>query len=114
MMPRPLWRIRMRARRRGLVNVFAAGLVVCVCVAANGAEVAARADIERWADGAMPVKGGLVAWLDATRQPAAFEAAGRGQVAPNGELDVCYDASGNPRHFAQPVRGSQPKYVAGE
>src|SRR5215207_8173509 len=85
---------------------FAAVLLLVV-------NVPLAAAVEKWADPALPVKDGLSIWLDATRQTAAWAANGK-EVAGGEPLDVVYDASGNGRHFAQPVRDAQPKLIVAE
>src|SRR5688500_14765549 len=75
---------------------------------------AAGAMVEPWADQSLPVTQGLAAWLDAAPQPAAWRANGRQPLESQGQLDAWYDGSGNGRHFTQPVRGAQPKFIAGD
>src|SRR5688500_127862 len=72
----------------------------------------ARGALEPWSDPALPIQDGIRVWLDATRQPAAWEANGKALVG--GEpLDVWYDGSGYRRHFTQPVRDAQPDFAEG-
>lgn len=68
--------------------------------------------IEPWAHDSLPIKDGLAVWLDATRQPAAWEANGRA-LAGGELLDVFYDSSGRQRHFAQPLALAQPRFIEG-
>ena len=84
-----------------------AALVVCLTAAH------ARAAAEKWADPALPVKGGVAIWLDATRQTAAW-AEHQKEITGGEPLDVFYDASGNGRHFAQPAREAQPKLIVAD
>src|SRR5687767_2909487 len=71
------------------------------------------AAVEKWADPALPVKDGLSVWLDATRQTAAW-AEHQKEIIGGEPLDVFYDASGNRRHFTQPVREAQPKLIVAD
>src|SRR5688500_3370820 len=73
---------------------------------------ASAESIEPWADSRLPAKIGLAAWLDATRQPAAWEANGRALTGDE-LLDVFYDGSGHRRDFSQPFGPAQPKFVEG-
>ena len=66
------------------------------CGAAHG--------VEPWADQNLPVKDGLITWLDATRQEPAW-AAHQKELLPNDPLDVFFDASGNARDFSQATLG---------
>src|SRR5687768_15708727 len=72
-----------------------------------------RAAVEKWADPALPVKDGLAIWLDATRQTAAW-AENSKEITGGDPVDVFCDASGNGRHFLQPVREAQPKLIVAD
>src|SRR5687767_9811555 len=80
----------------------------------GGIAPVARADTEAWADPSLPVKKGLMLWLDATRQPAAWQKHGKPPLGNGSDLDVCYDGSGHHRHFSQSIKGAQPRYVSGK
>src|SRR5262245_17253468 len=67
---------------------------------------------EPWADARLPVRDGLVLWIDAGRQAAAYEAAGRPVPGDGAPLGVAYDASGWKRDVVQRGRAQQPKLVA--
>src|SRR6266508_287190 len=70
---------------------------------------------EKWADPSLKTTKGLVLWLDASRQVAAWQAHGKPPLASGMLLDVCYDASGNGLNLGQRVHDAQPRYVrAGE
>src|SRR5688500_9845427 len=68
--------------------------------------------VEQWSDPKLPVKDAIRVWLDATYQPAAWEANGKALVGSE-PVDVWFDASGNRRHFTQPVADDQPTYAEG-
>src|SRR5688572_15405146 len=86
--------------------------VAWTCVLFAGAPAGAAP--EPWADPSLPVKEGLSLWLDASRQPAAWQVHARPPLASGNDLDVFYDGSGNRRHFFQSFRAAQPKFVGGE
>jgi putative heme-binding domain-containing protein len=86
--------------------------IVVVALFWSGA-VGAAPKLEAWADSSLPVSPGLAVWLDSTRQPAAWQAHNKPELAGGDAMDVWYDASGNGRNFAQVVRASQPRFVAG-
>src|SRR5437867_12008534 len=54
---------------------------------------------EPWADPDLPKAEGLVLWLDAARQPAAWKAHGKPVLGDGAALDVWYDGSGNGFHL---------------
>src|SRR5262245_56008068 len=65
---------------------------------------------EKWTDPALAPPAGLLLWLDAGRQPAAWAAAGT--LLPDGApLDVWFDGSGQRRDFVQWHRPAQPRLV---
>lgn len=64
-----------------------------------------------WGDSRMPVKPGLLLWLDASRQPAARSANQRPPLFDNAHFDVWYDASGNGRNLIQRTQAAQPRFV---
>ncbi len=69
---------------------------------------------EPWADPAAPAIPGLLLWLDASRQPAAWQTAGKGALLSGQALDTCYDASGQRVHLRQLVANAQPRFVAAQ
>src|SRR5439155_16530669 len=80
-------------------------------VAAGALLVSPTAAAEKWADPSLKTTKGLVLWLDASRQVAAWQAHGKPVLASGALLDVCYDASGNGLHVGQRIREAQPHYV---
>jgi putative heme-binding domain-containing protein len=68
-------------------------------------------DVEPWADAKMPVRTGLVVWLDATRLKAARESTGRKPPVDGAPIDAWDDASGRKMTPAQPILSSRPRYV---
>ncbi|MCI0685537.1 MAG: ThuA domain-containing protein [Gemmataceae bacterium] len=66
---------------------------------------------EKWADPAPKLPPGLVLWLDAARQQAAWQAHGR-TLSAGARLDVWYDGSGNMVDLVQRVQASQPRFIA--
>jgi putative heme-binding domain-containing protein len=89
-------------------------LVLVMGGVAGAAETGEATKVEPWAEQSLTVRRGLMLWLDAGRQPAAWEANGRPALASGDEVDVWYDGSGRGGHVAQGVKGSRPRYVAGE
>jgi putative heme-binding domain-containing protein len=66
---------------------------------------------EKWADDKAPIPEGCIFWLDAARQPAAWQANNRQPLLTAAKLDVWYDGSGNGLHFMQRVKDAQPQFV---
>ncbi|MFO0906932.1 MAG: hypothetical protein U0794_00980 [Isosphaeraceae bacterium] len=66
---------------------------------------------EPWADSKLPVRAGLVFWLDATRQPAAHAAKGLLPPRSGEPIGSWFDGSGNRHHFVQLRAESQPRYL---
>lgn len=78
-------------------------VALALCLASHAAAA------ERWAGPALTPPAGLVLWLDAARQPAAWQAHGR--PLPDGaRLDVWYDASGQGLNLVQRVQSAQPRF----
>ncbi len=70
---------------------------------------------EKWADPRLKTTDGLILWLDAGRQPAAWKANDKPPLANGAALDILYDASGNGVHLVQRSRTQQPRFIpAGE
>ncbi len=65
---------------------------------------------EKWADPRLKTTDGLVLWLDASRQPAAWQTNGKPALVGGAPLDVLYDASGNGLHLVQRARPQQPHF----
>ena len=64
-----------------------------------------------WADKNLPIKGGLVLWLDANTIQAARKFEGQSPLANGASLDRWNDASGNARHFLQAMASDQPQVI---
>ena len=64
---------------------------------------------EKWADAEFPLPDSLALWLDASKQPAAYQAHGR-SLANGSALDIWYDGSGNGMHFSQRAQAMQPHF----
>ncbi|MGI8602854.1 MAG: ThuA domain-containing protein [Verrucomicrobiales bacterium] len=79
-------------------------LFVFVCVVLNAGAA------EKWADRAMPISEGVVWWLDASRQQAAWQANGKRALTSDGVLDVVFDGSDHAHHAVQAVAGAQPTW----
>ncbi len=90
-------RTSMRRACRGFVGIMACAVL---------GVVAARGDVEPWADPRLPVREGLQAWLDAGR--------GTSDEKPGAALEVWRDASGRRRDFAQPETKARPRLIAAE
>src|SRR5689334_516023 len=82
-----------------------------VFLALVASTLASSADPESWSDPSLPAKQALALWLDATRQPSAWQAHAKPSLASGSQVDVCYDASGHARHFTQTTRAAQPRFV---
>ncbi|MCA9160547.1 MAG: hypothetical protein KDA72_19585, partial [Planctomycetales bacterium] len=66
---------------------------------------------EPWADPSLKIRDGLVVWLDASVQPAAWRARGdRPQLVDKSPLDVWFDGSGKNWDFAASAESSYPQY----
>jgi putative heme-binding domain-containing protein len=69
------------------------------------------AALEPWADAKLPTTEGLLLWLDAARQPAAWKANGKPALLDRALFDVWYDGSGNSLHLVQRMQDAQPRFV---
>src|SRR5262245_2500324 len=85
--------------------VLSLGLLLAVGDLLRGAD-------ESWADSALKPRDGLVVWLDAGRQEAAWQQRGRQPLVNGARIDAVYDASGNGNHFVQPIQDAQPRFVS--
>lgn len=66
---------------------------------------------EPWADQSLKIQDGLVVWLDASVQPAAWRARGdRPQLVDKSPLDVWFDGSGKKWDFTASSESSYPQY----
>ena len=66
---------------------------------------------EPWADNSLKIQDGLVVWLDASVQPAAWRTRGdRPELGDNSPIDVWFDGSGKNWDFSAAVESSSPKY----
>ena len=76
----------------------------------GGCAVACSAEAtEPWTDPHLPVKDGLVLWLDASRQNIARQTRGLPALSDNAELDVWFDGSGRESHLTQGVVEARPR-----
>jgi len=66
---------------------------------------------EPWADSGLAVTNGLELWLDASRQPAAWQANRKPALLSDAAMDVWFDGSGHRRHAFQGAQGSQPRFI---
>jgi putative heme-binding domain-containing protein len=71
----------------------------------------AHADLERWADPALPVQKHLLLWIDAGRQAAAGAAAGLSSSLHGPPVGIAYDGSGQGRHLQQRSGDAQPRLL---
>ena len=69
------------------------------------------AAVEPWADPALPVKDGIVLWLDASREQAAREHHKLPPIASGMGLDTWHDASGFARDAVQPIQAHRPRFA---
>jgi putative heme-binding domain-containing protein len=92
-------------RTRWFVILFALSLAATTALAVP-------APVERWADSRLPIHGGLVLWLDASRQSAGRQSMAMGAVPQGGSLGVFLDGSGHGRHMVQRWGDAQPKLVS--
>ncbi len=75
------------------------------------ATLAAPAESPSWADAALKPRDGLLLWLDAGRQDAAWKHHGRQALVNGARMDAAYDASGQGHHFLQSIQDAQPRFV---
>ena len=87
-------------RRGALLLAAVAG---CGCADPGGAA-------EPWADDHLPVKQGLVLWLDASRQNAARQTRQLPVLADGAEPDVWFDGSGRGFHLSQGIATARPRF----
>ncbi|HEV3121792.1 MAG TPA: ThuA domain-containing protein [Isosphaeraceae bacterium] len=67
---------------------------------------------EAWSDRGLPLREGIVLWLDASCQPRAYQAAGMPPLVNGALVNVWFDGSGHSRNMVQRVRASQPHFFA--
>lgn len=67
--------------------------------------------VEPWADANLPVKDGLLVWLDATRQTEAFKAHQK-ELAADDSVETLFDASGHGRDVSQANVEARPRFVS--
>ena len=65
---------------------------------------------ESWADERLPVRDGLIAWFDTSRQNAAREAAQLAPLSSGSPADYLLDGSGERRHLTQSVASFRPTF----
>ncbi len=82
--------------------------IACCMLFLSGAPLAA---IEPWADPDLPAKEGLLLWLDARRQSAAWQAHKKPALRNGAAMDVWFDGSGAGRHLGQRLQPSQPRFI---
>jgi len=85
-------------------------VLLLIAVSATVAS-AQQPPLESWADPKLPVKDGLILWLDASSQPAASKAHEPALVEGDA-LTTWYDGSGHHRDLAQPTESARPKFSA--
>jgi len=91
----------MKARPRHLALLLAALSVPAFASTSSGGA-------EAWADATLPVKSGLVLWLDASRQNAARQARQLPMLADHADVDLWFDGSGRNFHLSQPLSEARP------
>lgn len=67
---------------------------------------------EPWAEPGLPKTDGLVLWLDAAGQQAAWQARGKSELGSGAAFDVWYDGSGNGLHLRQRLKDAQPRWIS--
>ncbi len=82
---------------------------IAACVIAGFMQIGNGGESEKWADPQLPARRGLVVWLDASRQAAAWQAHGKPALVHGAAIDVWYDGSGGGLNFVQAVKDSQPR-----
>src|SRR5947208_12686208 len=75
------------------------------CAWANGGHAT-----EPWVDARLPVKDGLVLWLDASQQNAVRQARQLPALSQGAELDLWFDGSGRGLHLSQGIAASRPHF----
>lgn len=68
-------------------------------------------EIASWADPSLPVRDGLVLWLDAGRQNQAHEAHRLPPLVPGGPIIAAFDGSGTGHDLLQRARDAWPVWV---
>jgi putative heme-binding domain-containing protein len=87
------------------------GAIILAFVLCLGAPIRLPAAPPAWADAALPVTRNLELWLDAGRQPAAWQAHGKPLLTSDEPMDVWYDASGHERSLLQRAKSAQPHFL---
>src|SRR5947209_6634010 len=64
----------------------------------------------RWCDPHLAIRNGLVMWLDASRQGAAAEAAGRAATGDGAALETWFDGSGNRIDLTAQSAAARPRF----
>lgn len=67
--------------------------------------------VEPWVDSRLPMTQELELWLDASTQPAAWQAHQKPALITEARMDVWFDGSGQQRHVVQRVQSAQPRFV---
>lgn len=84
-------------------------LAVWLATAGAGRLIGAGTAVEPWADPQLPVKPGLVLWLDATRQGAVRQARQLPALPDGAECDIWFDGSGRGFHLSQGIPEARPR-----
>ncbi|HXT39300.1 MAG TPA: ThuA domain-containing protein [Candidatus Angelobacter sp.] len=84
-----------------------------LCVLATIVVAGQLSGVEPWSDAGLPVKEGLVLWLDATRENEARQALGLPMLFDGAAVDIWHDGSGRVHHVEQQVRSFRPRFKLG-
>src|SRR5256885_2911686 len=84
-------------------------LAACLAAAPAAGLVGAGIQIEPWSASQLPVRDGLVLWLDASRQNASPQARVLPAVPDGAELDHWFDGSGHGFHLSQGIPEARPR-----
>jgi putative heme-binding domain-containing protein len=100
--------MRNRHRRRSMLAILGATLLLSITAPSRGVP-------EPWSDPRLKLREGLVAWFDASRQPAAASSQNKPAPKDAQPVDAFFDASGNALHLSAPNPTARPRFLtAGE